>query len=60
MNGLSELKQEYREKLEYHSDIVRRYLDQYGNDGCDYLRHHISMKEYYRGAYNAIIAAERL
>ena len=57
---LNTLKLHYQRELEYYSSQVCEYVEQYGDDGCDYLNHRRSMTSYYRGAYNALIELERI
>lgn len=56
---VEDIKSRHEREMKNYSQQVRDYVDKYGQDKSDYLNHRITMSNYHRGAYNAMVELQK-
>lgn len=46
----------HQTRIDMCASEVRKHINDYGNDNCEYLIHRRLMEQYHRGAYNALLS----
>ena len=52
------LKAEHKEKMEGYAKEIREFIEEHGNNNCDYLNHRKLMESYHHGAWQALAEVE--